>query len=378
MPIQENRQVCTRCIMDTTAAGITFDAQGQCNYCTELLVEFSRVGTLVHQDYPKEAALQSLVETVKAAGRHKEYDCIVGLSGGVDSSYALYRAKELGLRPLAVHMDNGWDSELAANNIANLVQQLDLDLYTHVINWEEYRGLMQAFFEADVIDIELLYDNAMLAVNYQLARRYGIRYILAGSNSATEGMRMPSNWNWYKLDKKNIVQIAKRFSKVKLSSFPAMSTLDYLYYQRLKKIQWIPFLDYFEYNKQQCMQELVERFGYKPYPYKHYESVFTRFYQGFILPEKFGVDKRKLHLSTLICSQQLTRAQALAMMQNSPYPSAQDLEIDKTYFYKKMGWTPQDLTDYVARPEVSHAIYGSEHLFLPKLHRLYARITGRK
>lgn len=363
--------------MDTTAAGITFDAAGQCNYCTELLAQFQQAGTLVHQDYPKAAALQALVAEIKAAGQGKEYDCIVGLSGGVDSSYTLYRVKELGLRPLAVHMDNGWDSELAANNIAHLVQQLGLDLYTHVINWEEYRGLMQAFFDADVIDVELLYDNAMLAVNYQLANRYGVRYILAGSNSATEGMRMPSNWNWYKLDKKNIQAIAKRFSSVRLRSFPAISTLEHLYYRRVKKIRWVAFLDYLDYNKQHCMNELVQRFGYKPYPYKHYESVFTRFYQGYILPEKFGVDKRKLHLSSLICSQQLTREEALKMMAAIPYPSAQDLELDKAYFYKKMGWSAQDLANYIARPAVSHAAYGSEQSLLPNLQRWYAQLTGR-
>jgi len=175
--------------MDISAADIFFDAKGICNFCTEFLREKSNI---IFEDLKKkEEKLKYFIKKVKEEGKEKKYDCIVGVSGGVDSSWTLAKVKELGLRPLVVHMDNGWNSELAQNNIANLVQNLQVDLYTHVINWNEYRELMQAFFEADVIDVELLYDNAMLAVNYQQANKYGVKYILSGSNSSTEGMRMP-------------------------------------------------------------------------------------------------------------------------------------------------------------------------------------------
>ena len=194
--------MCNRCVMDTTAADITFDENGVCNYCTEFL---SRSGHILNKSpEQRKVELDAFVSKVKADGKGKKYDCIVGVSGGVDSSWVLVKAVELGLRPLAVHMDNGWNSELAQNNIANLIKYLNVDLYTHVIDWQEYRGLMQAFFDADVIDIELLYDNAMLSVNYQKASYYGLKYILSGSNQSYEGMAMPKNWNWLKFDKRNI------------------------------------------------------------------------------------------------------------------------------------------------------------------------------
>lgn len=170
--LSKNYRQCTRCFMDTTAEGIEFDENGVCNYCREFEEVLKRPRKKLN------LSLDEFVNKIKEDGKGKRYDCIVGISGGVDSSYTLVKVKELGLRPLAVHMDNGWDSELAANNIKNLVDKLGVDLYTHVIDWDEYRSLMQAFFDADVIDIELLYDNAMLAVNYQQARKFGTKYIL--------------------------------------------------------------------------------------------------------------------------------------------------------------------------------------------------------
>jgi len=362
-------QICTRCIMDTTADDIAFYADGTCNYCTDFLAV---LGAYQKPDKAEqEKHLQQFVAQVKQDGYGKEYDCIVGLSGGADSSYTLYIAKKLGLRPLAVHMDNGWNSELAVHNIANLVRQLDVDLYTHVIDWEEYRTLMQAFFDAHVIDIELLYDNAMQALNYQQAAKYGIRWILAGTNTTTEGMHMPRNWNWFKHDKKNIVNIAKRFAGVSLTTFPSIGTFDYAKYKLINKIEWVSFLDYIDYYKPTCVQTLVEELGYRPYPYKHYESVFTRFYQGYILPTKFNVDKRKLHLSTLICSGQISRDEAIDDMKHSPYPSEAEFQADKEYFLKKMGWTAAQLEDYLNKPEISHLAYGSEKVQWDRIVWLY-------
>lgn len=356
-------QQCTRCVMDTTASDITFDAQGVCNYCTEFLERSSHI---IHEDpIQKEARLNTLVAKIKEAGRGKPYDCIIGVSGGVDSSWTLVEAKRLGLRPLAVHMDNGWNSELAQNNIANLVNTLGVDLYTHVIDWEEYRALMQAFFDADVIDIELLYDNSMLAVNYQQANKYGLKYILAGTNQATEGMRMPKTWNWFKYDKKNIIALAHRNGLKGLDTFPAIGTFGFIYHQYLKRNRWLSFLDYLPYNKFDALNELEANYGYKRYPFKHYESIFTRIYQGYILPNKFGVDKRKVHLGTLVASGQMTREEALKGLEGIPYPTQQEMEADISYFLKKMVWTKQQLDDYISRPEIPHASYPTEKpLFL--------------
>jgi N-acetyl sugar amidotransferase len=321
--------------------------------------------------------LRGFVDQVRREGKGKRYDCIVGVSGGADSAYALYVAKQQGLRPLAVHMDNGWNSELAVNNIENLVRKLDVDLYTHVVEWREYRALQQAFFDADVIDIELLYDNAMSAVNHRLARRYGIRYILAGSNTSTEGMRMPANFAWYKFDRKNIRALAHR-NGVRVRSMPTIGVPGFVWHRHVRGVQWVPFLDYIDYNKQACIDVLVKEIGYRPYPYKHYESIFTRFYQGYLLPKKFGVDKRRLHFSSLICSGQMTRAEAVELLAQSPYPDPDQLDADIDYFLKKMGWTPAALEAYLRRPERAHDSYPSEVQLYDRLHSVLARLRALK
>jgi len=359
----EYRQ-CKRCLMDTTAKDIVFDKYGNCNFCEEF------IEILKNPQKKLDISLEKLVDKIREDGKGKRYDCIVGVSGGIDSSFTLVKVVELGLRPLAVHMDNGWDSELAANNIKNLVQTLGVDLYTHVIDWDEYRELMQVFFDADVIDVELLYDNAMLSVDYQQAKKFKLNYILAGTNTSTEGMKMPKNWNWFKYDKKNIKALAKRRG-IKLITFPSFGIFDYILYEYIKKIKWISFLDYLpNYNKFEALELLMREFKYKPYPYKHYESIFTRLYQGYILPEKFGVDKRKVHLSTLLISGQITKEEALKQLEGIPYPSEKDLNDDIEYFLKKMRWSKEQLADYLNRPEKPHDMYGSEKWLWEILRRI--------
>ena len=344
--------------MDTSASNIHFNDYGFCNYCEDYILNTS----LVLSESPEslDVKLNKIIDQIKNVGKNNKYDCIVGISGGIDSSWMLKKSVELGLRPLAVHMDNGWNSELAQNNISNLVNSLNVDLFTWVIDWEEYRNLMNAFFKANVIDVELLYDNAMLAVNYKIARKFGVKYILGGFNISTEGIKGPPNWNWYKFDKRNIKSIAKTFSDQKLQTFPSLSTLSLFKYVYFFRIKWLSILDLVDYSKEKAIEELQKNFNFKPYPYKHYESIFTRFYQGFILPRKFSVDKRKLHLSTLILSGQLSRETALDLMKSDPYVSIADLEIDKKYFLKKMKWSESDLELYLQTPEISHLSYKSE------------------
>jgi N-acetyl sugar amidotransferase len=355
-----SNQVCTRCVMDTSAGDIRFDKDGVCNYCTRFL---ERASHIIRPDpVTQKARLDRLVDDIKRKGRGKRYDCVVGVSGGVDSSWVLVQAVRLGLRPLAVHMDNGWNSELAQNNIANLVRGLGVDLHTHVINWPEYRGLMQAFFDADVIDVELLYDNAMLAVNFQMAAKMGVKHMLSGVNNATEGMDMPQSWVWNKFDRRNIESIGKR-NGIRLDTFPAIGTLGRLWFGVVRGIRWEWFLDLFPFNKFEALQVLERDFAYKPYAYKHYESIFTRFYQGHILPTKFGVDKRRVHFSTLVISGQMTREQALQGLHGIAYPSREALEEDTTYFLKKMGWTAAQLEAYLKRPARPHDAFRSEAKF---------------
>lgn len=362
--------------MDSSAGDITFDANGVCSYCTDF--EKRVAGVLGKPPSERRSSLSAMLETIKTSGKNRRYDCVVGVSGGVDSSYTLVKAVEMGLRPLAVHMDNGWNSELAQSNIANLIRGLGVDLYTHVINWEEYRRLMQAFFDANVVDIELLYDNAMIAVNYRQASRFGVKYILAGTNQATEGIRMPAGWNWLKHDKLNIRAIAMRHVRyMRFDTFPAIGTIGYVWYEIVRRLRWTSLLDYLEYNKKFAEQELKRDFGFKPYPYKHYESVFTRFYQGYILPKKFGIDKRRVHFSTLIMTGQMTRAVAIEKLEKDPYPSILSLERDIKYVLKKMKWKRADLEDYIRRPIRSHSEYLNEWGFWRLSARIYKAMTGK-
>jgi N-acetyl sugar amidotransferase len=361
--------------MDTSAPDIRFDPSGVCNYCRDFLE--SRRRYLEDDPVTRQRRLDALLAEVREAGRGKRYDCIIGVSGGVDSSWALALAVDLGLRPLAVHMDNGWNAELAQNNIANLVRGLGVDLYTHVIDWPEYRGLMEAFFASDVIDVELLYDNAGIAVNFQAAAREGLQHMLNGTNVATEGMRMPPTWNWFKYDKRNIKSISRQFGGPRLKTFPSIGTLDMIRYH-LRGIRWLSFLDYFDYRKRDALQYLQGRFNYKPYPFKHYESVFTRFYQGFILPTKFGIDKRRLHLSTLVMNGEMRRDEALGDLEGLPYESEKLLRDDTAYFLKKMGWSREKLNAYLARPGVPHDAYPTEKRLWDQATVAYRRLFGSR
>ena len=350
--------VCSRCVMDTTTQHINFDPDGICNFCSDFLLRCQ--STLDSSISEKSERLNNLVSVIKESSGRSDYDCIVGVSGGVDSSWVLVKSVELGLKPLAVHMDNGWNSELATNNINNLIAELNVDLYTYVIDWSEYKSLMQAFFNAHVIDVEILYDHAMLAVNYNIARQNNIKHILFGSNLSTEGIHIPDDWNWLKNDARQIKYFAKS-NNTKISSFPLIGSLKLAFLRSLHKIKPYSILDLLDYNKEMVLCELENKYGYKRYPYKHYESIFTRFYQGYLLPRKFNVDKRKVHFSTLIMTEQMARQDALRLLDDSPYPSFSDLDHDIDFFLRKMDWSHNDLTAYLNTPAQPHSNYPSEY-----------------
>lgn len=374
-------RVCNRCVMDTSAVEIEFDTDGNCQFCNDFLSRTKDLKKVTETE--KTAALEDFVKKIKAEGKGKAYDCIVGLSGGLDSSWVLVQAVKQGLRPLAVHMDNGWNSELAQNNIECLIKKLGVDLFTYVIDWEEYRDLQEAFFKADVVDIELLYDNALAAVNYNLAAKYSLKYILSGSNTATEGVQMPKEWAAVnKFDFQNIKNIWKKFGKgYSLKTFPGYGFQNHIMDYYFRKVRWVPFLDYFDYTKKGALSVLTKEYGFVPYPYKHYESVFTRFYQGYILPEKFGFDKRRNHLSALILTDQLSREEALKILGERPYANAEDQNIDMEYVLKKFSWSPEYLEEYLKRPMIKHEAYGGENfkwdmkrklsLFVTKLTKIF-------
>jgi N-acetyl sugar amidotransferase len=323
-------QICTQCVMDTSDPDITFDSHGVCNHCR---YREDVVRRRVLTGAAAERHVAQLVEQMKRDSAGKQYDCVIGVSGGVDSSFVAYKVKQLGLRPLAVHLDNGWDSELAVKNIENLLKILDIDLYTEVLDWEEFKDLQLAFLKASTPDSEVPTDHAIFAVLKQVMRRQGVKYLISGSNARTE-THLPLAWSQGHFDWRYIKAIHARFGTVPLKTFPH---LGYFEAQRLLKSD-IAILNYLDYVKEDAKAILERELGWKYYGGKHYESIYTRFYQGYVLPKKFGYDKRRAHLSSLICSGQTTREAALLELQQEPYPV--DLQAsDKEYVSKKFGLT---------------------------------------
>lgn len=338
---QREYQRCVQTIMDTTDPDIWFDENGVSshvlafNETKKALVDAAQAGA-------RETELQALVEQIKASGVGKPYDCIVGVSGGVDSSYVILRAVQLGLRPLAVHFDSGWNSELAVDNIHNIVTRLNVDLYTHVIDWREMRDLQLAFLKASVANCDTPTDHAFGWVAYQQAAKYGVKYILSGANLASESI-LPQSWGYNAADAKHVKAIHKRFGTAKLKTYPLMGLFKrHLWYPRVRGIKTVRPLDLMPYRYSEAKAQIASELGWRDYGGKHYESVFTRYFQGYYLPTKFGYDKRLAHYSSLILSGQMTRDEALRLMSTENYPD--DLrKQDHEFIAKKLGLHPREL-----------------------------------
>ena len=348
-------QECTRCLYNNhTYPSISFDSMGVCNIC-HIYEE------LKHKTVFKGAAgaqkISKLLNDIKKDGNNKKYDCIIGVSGGVDSSYVAYLSKEWGLKPFVIHVDNGWNSDTSVKNIDRLLKRLDLELHTHVINWQEMKDLQRSFVKASVVDIDLPFDNAFMAILYRYANKLGIKYILSGHNTETEGW-MPDNFTHYKLDVMNIKNIHQRFGKAKISNFPLMGPLKSWYYKKWKKIEMVSPIDYIDYNKNKVKQFLINDFEWVDYGGKHYENLFTRFYQSYILYHKFGIDKRISHLSTLINSGQISKENAQEELKKLPYLK-DSIQNEKAFFIKKLGFSEQEFDKYIDEPAVQHIYYKS-------------------
>lgn len=342
--------------MDNIAdPGIHFDEKGICNYYYEFRkAEKERVFT----GQEGERKLQALTDRIIKDGKDKPYDSIMGLSGGVDSSYVAYQAKRLGLRPLAVHFDNGWNSELAVMNIENIVSKLDLDLYTLVVDWEEFKDLQLAYLRASVVDIEVVTDHAISATMYKLAKKHKIKYILSGSNVATEYI-MPPDWIFNKNDHINLRAIHGAFGKAPLKTYPIYGTLLKKYSNSVLKSDWMSFLNYLPYNKEEVKRTITRELGWRDYGGKHYESSFTKFYQAYILPQKFKIDKRKPHLSNLVCAGQMTREAALEELKKPLY-TAEELKQDLAFVLKKFGLSPEEFDEIMRLPIRKHTDFPVE------------------
>ncbi len=348
--------ICVKCIMDNTDPEIAFDDHGVCTHCKRYDVVSKR--SLVHADQ-RDYQIQSLISEIKSFGKGKRYDCIIGVSGGVDSTYVAWLVKKHGLRPLAVHLDNGWNSELAVSNIQKTLNTLQIDLYTHVIKWEEFRDLQLSFLKASTPDGEVPTDHAILALLYKVASKYGLKHVITGTNVATEAV-LPEKWGYGYFDWRYIRDVHRRFGANKLTTYPHFSVVRLAYYVFIRKIRMVSILNYVDYDKAKAMQLLQDELGWVYYGGKHYESIYTRFYQAYVLPRKFKIDKRKAHYSSLIWAGQMSRPEAIEAMKQPVYPDNL-LAEDKAYVIKKLRITAAEFEEIIAAPALTFESYRNRH-----------------
>jgi N-acetyl sugar amidotransferase len=359
--------------MDTSDSRITFNQDGQCINCESFLKVVKPLWDLdVKEDYK----FKALIENIKRKGKNSKYDCVIGLSGGLDSSYLLHVAvKNYGLRPLVFHVDGGWNTEVAVRNINSLISGLGLELITDVINWKEMRSLQLAFFRSGVPHIDLPQDHAFIASLYKFALQNNIKYILNGSNYSTEGIRNPVNWGWFGTDLKHIKDIHTKFGDLKLKKYPLSGILNHKFYLKyIKGIKVVTPLNYVQYSKKEAEQTLYDAYGWLPYPQKHFESRFTKFYEGHWMPTRFGFDTRKPQFSSLIVTAQMSRDEAVERLKQPAYPM-EDVEKDYDFIASKLRISVEELKKYHSMPIKTFKDYKNQE-FLFTLGSRFTRLMG--
>lgn len=360
---------CSRCLLDTTVDDISFDSEGVCNYCHS----YDEVIKTVPTGDAAKDKLQELVQLISKDGKHKEYDCIIGLSGGVDSTYLAHLVISLGLRPLAVHVDTGWNSEIAVQNIENVVSKLDIDLFTYVVDWEEMKDLQLSFFKASLPDCDIPQDHVFPAILNRLAAKKGIKHIISGHNIVTEYV-LPRNWSYDSNDLVHLKDVHSKFGSRKLKNYPTYSLFDRtVKYKFFHRIQTHRFLYYVDYNKEDVKSFITSNLGWKDYGGKHFESRFTKFFQAYYLPEKFGFDKRKAHLSNLIVSNQISKQDAIEELEQSQYTDF-EIEDDIDYVTNKLGISRGEWDNIMNLEKRSHYDYEVEGSAL--WFKCYKKATG--
>ena len=336
-------QICSNCIMDTSDSKITFDERGWCDYCQNF---YANILPNWHPNEKGEELIRPLIEKIKEDGQGKDHDCLIGISGGMDSSYVTHVAvKKFGLRPLMFHCDTGWNSDLGVSNIQKIIEGLGLDLVTEVVNWEEMKDLQLAFFKSQVPFVDTPQDLALFSAIYNFAATNDFKYVITGGNNSTECVRESLDWTYFSTDMRHVRDIHKRFGTRLLETFPTCDILRYkLFYRWVKGVQVIKLLDSVPYIKQEAIKELNQLYGWQPYPQKHYESRFTRFYESYWTPKKFGYDKRRAYLSSEILTKQLTRERALAKV-SEPELDEETMARECEYVAKKLGLTAAEFQE---------------------------------
>ncbi|MDA9165651.1 N-acetyl sugar amidotransferase [Alphaproteobacteria bacterium] len=370
---------CARCVMDTSDPNITFDSNNVCDHCQTFEKEI-----LPSWNFGKnqESKLEDILKRIKKDSVDSEFNCILGMSGGVDSSYLLHLlVNEFGLKPLVFHVDGGWNTKLAVENIENIVNALNLDLYTEVINWREMQDLQRSFFKSGVSHIDTPQDHAFFAKMYEFANKYKIKSIITGGNYSTECIRNPKNWMYYQSDKVQIIDIQKKFGTLKLTQFPLVNIFWYKFYLPIfKNIKLYRLLDYVEYNKEEALNLLEKKYNYQRYPQKHFESRFTKFYESYWLYERFGYDVRKVQLSSLILTNQLKRQEALQILLGKPYTN-EYLRLEKEYIANKLDVSMSTLEDYFSLSKKTYKDYKNQENFYKigtKIFRFFGFEKGGK
>jgi N-acetyl sugar amidotransferase len=360
-------QLCIETVMDTIGdPDIRFDEKGVCQYYYTYL---DRLKKRVPEPKLAKEQLERMVAKIKKEGKGRPYDCIIGVSGGVDSTYTAWLVKQLGLRPLAVHLDNGWDSELAVKNIENILKKLNIDLYTEVLDWDMFKDLQLSFLKASTPDGEIPTDHAILAILYKVASQHGVKYIISGMNFRNEGF-LPPSWARGYLDWKYIRSVHQRFGYKRLVGYPHLSVIQFLYYNVIKGIRSVSFLNYVPFDKVAAIDLIEKELGWRNYGGKHYESIYTRFYQSYILPRKFNIDKRKAHLTCLILSGSgISRDEALNALKQ-PTADLEMTEQDKVYVMKKLELTLAQFEEIMNTPIKSINDYPNNHSLEMKFRRL--------
>ena len=368
---EKKYQICNRCVLDTSDPEIVFDKEGNCNHCTDYI---TRISKLTYQGEKSDNELKEVVKEIKEAGKKNDYDCVVGVSGGIDSSYVAYLVKKLGLRPLAVHLDNGWNSEEAVNNIKNVCKNLGIDYISHVLDWEEFKDIQLSVLKSSIVEVEIPTDIAILSAVHKAAAKYNIKYIISGGNYATEGL-LPEKWFYNPKDKKLLTSIHKKFGTVKMKSFPLFDYKKEMFYKFVKGIKMVYILNYVPFDKEAAMELLKDKLGWKYYGGKHYESKYTGFVQSYYQLEKFNVDYRKATYSTLICTGEMTREEALESLKNKPYDKDK-IEIEIEYISKKFGLSVEEFMDIMNSPPKSYKDYPNDENKLNFIYGMYKRLKG--
>ena len=363
--MEKKHQICKICVMDTSDPEIVFDKNGVCNYCGSY-DERMKMFTVKEED--KSRHLQDIIDLCKKKGKGKKHDCIIGVSGGVDSTYVAYKVKQLGLRPLAVHLDNGWDAELAVSNIHNVLKKLEIELHTHVLDWEEFRSLQVAFLKASTPDSEIPSDHAIVALIKSIAAKEDLPLIW-GVNFNSEAI-LPRAWSQGHMDWGYIKKVNRLFGTKKLKDFPHYSVYTRIYWNRIKGLRIFDLLNYIDYDKEKAKKFLIEELGWRDYGGKHHESIYTKFFQAYILPIKFGFDKRRAHLSSLILANQITREEALQELEKPLYEE-KALKEHLAYVPKKLGLTQEEFEEIMKTPP---RLYEE---FSPKLPKIIYKLEGK-